>query len=437
MTHPLRNYFHQADTPQDPSWYFPEDGETVDLQHRLDTLERDMRQLESLQVNLESLRDVAATMEEPTEREIALLRLSLESLLSDSGVDTNTLLPSLESDSGQGSVQPSLEAMDNVLKRMLETILKWMKTVWEYMKNFFTKALDATHRLSRQNDNMRDRMKVASGGTLQQKKFEMATEIVHLTIDGKQPANGDDIIEGLKRMRVQADVIYKDYTSSLSKAGQEIADAITAYDNTKPEESLQRVYDAAKEINLERMIQLTNGKDISDSRWESGSIKALDPLPGGQSIFFFFPQVAGQDALLAKSELRRRKAILLDTSQAKEKKVRPSGVVETLTPGQGYEIYRLNKELLEMIKDYAGQRKFIDKAHESVQSAIKKMESIQKKDGDDSQSNRVYFEEVVRYGQAFSYWVKNPHVALTSQIQKTIRAAIVAANHSTDNYRRM
>lgn len=434
MTH-LSSYLKVPATVNDVA-DFPEDGEVVDLQHRLERLEGEIHELDAFQATLEELRSIASDMDHPTQTEIDLLRLNVRTVLADSRISTEALIPGLESASAGDYTTVSLEDVDKTLDRIYKTVVKWMRTIWEYIVAFYRKVTDNTERLKRQNDNMRDRMQVASKGQLQQKRLELDSEIAHLTMDGKVPTGGKEIIEGLQRLRVQGDVIYRDYTDSLAKAGNSLADAISAFDPDKPHESLERVYEAAKEVDFRRMIQLSKGKTVQDKRWKDGAVSALDPLPGNKSIFFYYPAVTDEQELLAKAELRRRKSVLFEDTSEKGNKGAKGGVINTIEPSDGYEIHRLNGEILGMLSDYGKQRSTIDKAHRRVQGAVDKLNSMQKK-ASATAAGKIYFEQVIKFAQAYSFWVKNPQVGLTAQIQKTIRASILACNKSATNYRTM
>lgn len=433
MTVQLKNYLTEDDTA---TGTLERVESTVDLQHHIETLDREMSQLEGAVESLESLREIMGTMDEASERETALIQHSVRTLLADTRVSVEALLPGYE-ETGVVNLTASLEASGNVVQRMIKAVLAFMKKIFDYVKDFFVRVTSNNETLLRQNTNMRERMEVASKGTLQQKKVEMSSDIRHLTVNGKPPKNGDGVIEGLKTLRVQSDVIFKDYTATLVKAGEEIASAIESYDVEKPDDSLKRVYEASKLIDVKRLVQLTKGKVVSNVGWGPGELTALDPLPGDLSIYVYHPVAVGTDNTLSLSEYNRGIKILIDTTGGKLPKSPKAGTFNTITPAQGYEIHRLNKELLTMVGDYGKYRTSIDRTHRRVIKAVEKMESINKKMADQGTMNNVYFNEVISYGREYTRWVKDPHVKLVTTIHNTVRAGIIACNHSAKNYRQL
>ena len=430
----LREYLDSRKMFSDPDWFFPEDGDLVTLEMRLNDLDREMEEVEFLWIGLEDLKGTIESLDNPTTRELALVKKYGDTLLSTLGISTETLIPGLE-DIGNGNVV-SLEEVDGVLVRFAKTILSWMQSVWEYVGSFFNRIADNVNRLRDHNQKMRDRMVEASKGKMVEGSIELPREVNNLAIDGKPPSNGNDIIQGLKRLQEQSDVVFKDYMVSLVGVGSALADAIGQYDENKPEQSLERVYNAASDLDLKRLIDLTKGKTVQDARWKNGSASTSEPLPGNKSIIFYYPRVAGKDALLAKSETRRRKAVLFEDTRAKQNKLSGNLKMKTIQVAESYEINRLVNDLLSTLDFYKTKRKELDKVHKRVISAIRNMEKRQKAIDSNSQSDRVFYQEVMKYGQTFSFWVKNPQVPLASQISRTCRAAIIACNHSSEAYRK-
>lgn len=410
----------------------------VETQEAVDEMEagfEDIDRLETTQGQLATLESIVGEIEEVTERDLRLVQLTADSILSDFDLNHRHIFGSLESSVNTGV---SMEGVGEFIESIWKAIVRAVKRVWEAILAFFGRIKDQSSRLKKQNEKMRERMGSVAGKTATNKQIELERDADQIAIDGRVPKNGKEIVDNLRIMSQQVDVVYNDYAKLLVDVGRKLESLIVKFDINKPEESLRKVVDSANSLSLDAIrastAKMGNGR-IKDKRWPANHVIGGAHLMGGKNLFHITSSVKPkEDNVLALSEISRKREFIFTKTSEKDHKV-VSAKLATVSSEEGIEIAQLNKQIIETIAGFDKEKKAVDDVRRNLEKAGDELSKrIKKSAGDFPDNNTMYVDEALKFVTAYSQWAARPMVDMGSHFYKVVRSTITICNKSADNY---
>tara|TARA_B100000929_G_C15501211_1_gene417480 strand:+ start:325 stop:1635 length:1311 start_codon:yes stop_codon:yes gene_type:complete len=433
----LKEYFQTSTAEPQLS---VEEHETVIIatQETVDEIEvgfEDIKRLELANDHLLALESIVSDIEQVTERDRRLVQLTTDSILADFDLNHQHIFGSLESDE---SATISLEGVGEFISNIWKAIVRTVKRVWEAILAFFGRIKDQSERLKKQNEKMRERMRAVAGKSMVTRQVELERDADQIAIDGRVPKNGKEIVDNLRVMAQQVDVVYNDYAKVLVDTGRALESAIVKFDLEKPEESLRKVVEASNKLSMDAIrastAKMGNGK-IKDKRWPDKEVIGGAHLMGGKNLFHITSSVKPkEDNVLALSEISRKREFIFDKTSDKGHKV-VTAKIATVTSEEGVEIAQLNKQIIETIASFDKEKKSVDKVRRDLEKAGDVLEKRAKKASTEVPDNTgTYVQEALKFVTSYSQWAARPMVDMGSHFYKVVRATTTVCNKSADNY---
>lgn len=400
----------------------------------IDTCIDDLDHLNFSRAQLISLEAAINTIEQATPSDIHLTQLTLNATVGRLGLSETDAVPSLES-SLNSTI--STEGIKNIIAEIWKAIVRVVKRVWESIVAFYKKLFGHSKKLNKTNDEMRRRMGGAARLSLKERLVEVERDGEYLAIGGRVPKDGQEVVENLRVMAQQLDVVYKDYAGQLVETGATLTKALNGFDLAKPEKSLGDVVTAANHLKLDATRETFAFKGQTGEKKTSKGVTSITgpELMGGHALLHrYSTQRDKEDNALTRSEVVRTRCFIFEPTVKEGNKI-VSAKLKTVTAQQGVEIAQLNSTILNTLTDFDKQSKAIDKTRRELTRAGEAL--AKKAEGkDDSIPSNVdlYIQEALKYVSTFSEWSSSPMVDMGRHYVKVTRATITYCNKSAKNY---
>lgn len=409
-------------------------GEAAEDLAQAETEISEVERVEDLADALEDLAEVAETIEEATPTDLAMVETAARAALAGSDVEVEEVLPALESYAG---TRISVETIRDTARRLWDNIVEMLKKVWEKVEGFFYKMVGTIPRLRKAAEALKDRAEATVGKTVEEQKTKLGGEAGTLSLDGKAPKGAADVLSALGAVKDQGQAVFGKYATTLAKAGENMASAISDFDIEKAEESLLKVCNAATGVGISEIAKLCKAVSTSDTRWRSGEASMAPALPGGKSIIFVSGKLSKEEALAYAEGMRRTYAEVVQTSAKKQDAVR-SAELSTMSTGDAIAVAEQVLAICDQIEEYQRGKgaKDIAKARDKMKEAgAKATKSMEKSRKDAGAAPIAQYKAAINFNVAYGRWATTPMGSLASISLAACRAAIVVANKSLSNYK--
>lgn len=402
----------------------------------IDESMEDVERLEKMGCGMESLKEVIDSIEHATSQDITMAKVATDALMSTVNMGHEQLLPSLESSMGASI---STKSFNEAINKVWRAIVRVIRNVWNSVLEFFDKLKEQTNRLKSRNDKMRTKMDELGTKNKTTNTVKIDRDAEYLVIDDKPVRNGDDIVENLKVMTQQVDVVYNTYANALVSTGEKLVEALTRFDISKPDESLNAVSDAANTLGLEGMRKsLGKGsKEVSVKKWKPSKVFKAESNLGNKALFHITSPKADPSNALERAEISSKRSLAYDNFKPDAKVPKYSEIgIKTLTSTQGIAITRYNKMLLDTLDTLdVKQRARIAKVRRDLEKAGDSLEKRKDKMPDGtSETTNIYIASAQQFVKAFSFWSAKPMTNLGNHCTKVIRANLTVCSKSYDCY---
>ena len=384
---------------------------------------------------LEDLAVVADQIEEATPVEAALIDNSAQMAVAGTDIVPEEIVPAMENYVGR---RIATEGIRETARNIWNSILKFLKGIWEKIENFFYKIFGDIPRLKKNIADMKKRVEDTNGKVIENKTFEMSSSVEAFCINGKAVGNISDLNAGLKDTIKAAQWVYGDYVKGITGMSEKIANAIGDFDAAKPEASAEAVVDA--------IAAGSKGAAAPGShalRKEGGfDMKAGTDLLGNVALVGrFHSENTGSQGVLGTLDHMRRSGITLENPADKKKDVPASFKFNTPDLGAIERLLGEAEGLLKVLEDFhrGAKSKDLKKAKDDLEKASNKATaSVAKLENSSEDSDKAavpYYRAVVNFNTAYARWAQSPAIPMMQRSLTTVRAILAISAKSLSQYK--
>lgn len=392
----------------------------------------DIARMEDLGDALTDIYDVANGLESATFDHLLLIEAGIRSAVAGSDVRSDEVMPGLENCLNE---TVTTEGLGETVLKMWEGTAKVLDKTWKKLESFYDKIYPSVSRILKQTTRLRDRAEETAGQELQIKSTEIGPEVNALAINYKAPKNEKDIQEALQLLQSQCGALFGRQVGKLAEVGENIAKALGDFDPENPEDSLEKVTDAAMGLDLKAVSDLIGAKSDKDKRFSDKSEVFKGPdLPGNKSVFLVRDSEVS-DSALGRAEASRRRSATIRYTSDKDREVLKGATVTTVTPAGVLSVCSDIRSLCSIIEDHSTGKELekAKQAQRSIREAISKTTAKVKRD-DVSETAVAHWRSATSFASAYARWVTDPNTSLVSLSMAACRSAITIANKSLSNY---
>ena len=391
--------------------------------------------------SLEDLAVIADGIEEATPTEVALIENAGDMAVAGTDVPAEEVVPAMEGYVGR---RIATEGIRETAKAIWDSILRFLKKVWEKIEAFFYKIFGGIPNLRRSIASLKKQADDASGKKTEVKKITINSGIKALTIDGKQQKTEPEFKSMLGDLTAASKTVFTTHMDETASLGEKIATAIADFDPAEAEKHATALYDIVKRSTPKGITG-----SVNTTRFPGFNTTIGGALAGDVSLCVKrFSDKVDDNTLGKLDRARRAGSELISTSEKSTKTLPNDYEMSPLSVGGVRTLMEDADKILDILEEYKrGKRsKDIVKTQKSIESAsakaTKAMESANKADAKDSDGNESserasvpYYRGMLNFNASYARWVQSPAMPLMSSVLTTIRATVVVCQKSLAGYK--
>lgn len=197
----------------------------------------EIENLNDIAESLENLSTVIASVSEHKTIDLCYIEAATECALTGTGVRTDEVLPNMESyvdDPSQG-VEVAMERLGDIIRNIWQTMVKYIRRLWNRVKKFFAGIFKAVPRLKKAAESVKERADKVSGKSAENDSIELGRLAGTLSCDGGVVSSVGKLQDCLKVYdSISEALLVKDVAESV-KVGNELVGKIDNVDNPTDE----------------------------------------------------------------------------------------------------------------------------------------------------------------------------------------------------------
>jgi hypothetical protein len=359
---------------------------------------------------LESIADVARSIQNATPNELRLLELCGQLAVAGSDVEPDRIVPSLESFL-EGEI--ALEAVDGMVstaKKIWEAVLMFVRRVWEKIRNFWSSGVTIS-KYKKTITDLKAELQRAGDAHPEKPTFAVSGVSHGLMLDMSTTGSWEHLLEELKRLETVDDAIFNDYSKWVLERGAETARALRDFDPKTPEKSAGALKDRLIGMHLP----------------EYGDVTTKAFLGGGKIENQAYDKMGGEDPAIALERLR--------LSGLKYKKVEVASTIEhgkdelhgipAGSHAQMEEALTGCEKLLDMLDAfYSHKTADFDKTGKEIElasnAATEAMGRLDK--AEFGAKSLEYYRVLINFNKAFADWANEPFLSMQHHTERVVNS---------------
>lgn len=450
----MRNFLNTAlEGHQDPTFANLSLEEEQDLLVEATTDEAavnaDMAQVERISDMSDALEDLAVVTDGmgedgPSDTEAALVDTMANMAVAGTDVEATEIVPAMESFGGR-KLRYSSESIRDRAKAIWESIRKFLKQIWDKITSFFYKIFGTIPALRRRLEALKKSIDDNSRRVIEDKKITISTSVSALSVDYKQPKNGEELKKNFTTFVNEAKDIYTAVADSGLKLGEIVLKGLEDFDGDKPAESL-RGFRREFMGQFKNIKPGTTGSDLSGKRFgDELKVMGSAPLMGNITIIAKIPkEVGGKDGdapTVRVLEMIRKVGFEVIQTSEKPKDSPASFEMETCSNGTMSSLVEEALDLLDVLEKFqrgkrASEMKSLRGKMETASDRLSK--DMDKLAGSDEKAERdavPYYRAMVNFNSAYARWMKDPAMPMVSHSLASIRGVMNVCQKSISAYK--
>ena len=380
--------------------------------------------------SLEDLAVIADGIEEATPAEIALIENAGDMAVAGTDVSPEEVIPAMESYVGR---RISTEGIKEKAKQIWESIIRFLKSIWEKIEGFVYKTVGTIPRLRKSIEALEVKIE-ALGSAKAGKEIEIKSGVTSLSVAGEPIKSAAELATALGHTGAAAKFVFGPYLESVVSRGEKTATAIGDFDVTQPEDSAKALVSALNSVKMPSMpgLKATAKNHIVGFQTATGNHQL-----GNVHLLAKAYNDKDDGSVLAVLNRQRRSGIELTASDTP---VKADATIKMapLTAAAMTSVLKTSKEILKTLEEFErGARKTaVKKAQADISSAAdkatKSMDS--KAEGANEAVAVAYYRALVNFGPAYARWVQSPALAQMSTAMTAVRATCMVVQKSLSTY---
>lgn len=407
---------------------------------------------------LEDLAVIADNIDEASATDVALVENSAQMAVAGTDVAPEEMIPEALPEPIEGAVASeayrgrkiATEGIREVAKTIWENIKSFLKKIWEKIEGFFYKIVGTIPTMRRKLETLRKRVDDTSGKVIDndKKTIKITSGVAILSIDYKPVKEEAALKTSFSKWEETVKKCYGAYTTSVSKAGESLANAIRDFDVEASSNSLKTVCDAFDSANVGKVF--TTGTELT-GRFNGFKTLSHENLFGNHTLASKTPSTAtdtAADAILTRAELSRNTAIVLIPTSDKTKDIPTDFEMKAISTSAMSDLIKTADNLLDTLEEYSRgkawkeivkQRKAIETASDKAQKAFDKYKESDAKSLDNTSGRTsetvAHYRAALNFNQAFARMVSNPAQPLYTNSLTLINAITSVISKSLACYK--
>lgn len=380
--------------------------------------------------SLEDLAVIADGIEEATPAEVALIENAGDMAVAGTDVDPEEVIPAMESYIGR---RISTEGIKEKAKQIWESIIRFLKSIWEKIEGFVYKTVGTIPRLRKSIEALEANIE-ALGSAKAGKEIEIKSGVTSLSVNGAPIKSAAELATALSHTEAAAKFVFGPYIDTVVSRGDKTAKAIGDFDVNQPEDSAKVLVKALREMKMPAMPGMkADGKNrISDFYCATG-----DNQLG--NVRLLAKVYTGEDDVSVLGVLNRQRRSGIELT-ASDTPVKADATIKMapLTTAAMTSVLKTSKEILKSLEDFerGTRKKAVKKTQADISSAADKATKTMdaKAEGANEAVAVAYYRALVNFGPAYARWVQSPALAQMSTAMTAVRATCMVVQKSLSSY---
>jgi len=384
--------------------------DVMDADRDLGLLKAQLESLLTATDSLESLMQHLDTHAVTDDAHRHALRVSVENLLTGSGLQAHELLPALN-ESVEGTV--STESLKDQLKALWKRLVSMVLSVIRFLKHFWERARTFRGRLRMSAEHLAKHASVRRHVTVREPTVQLGMEVKSFIVGDRVMTDPDSLIRSISAALDQYRIFTTHYSAGMLTVGQQLERALQ--NEPTGADKLKEVSAIVAQMPIGKIASQMKAMVYRDPRFGRRLTMAAPPLIGGWTLFFLSLEPE-QQALrdtdpLAYSSALRTTGIKFALTNVNLSNL-TSGAVKTASGQQVEALARRVIEVLDLI-DAQEQVLKLTRIESQIKNVLRAGEQYQNRV---SHSSDSYDLSVLRFVRNYASWAIGPTDQLTTNL---------------------
>ena len=375
--------------------------------------------------------------EDITPAEAALVDAGAQSAVAGTDTPEEEIIPAMEAYVGQNR-RLAVESIREKASQLYDTVIKFLKKVWENIEKFFYKYVGEIPLLRRKLEALKKRVEEIGSKSLKKdggKNFKITSGTGMLMVDNAPVKDVAALTAALATTETMAAYVFGDYAENVKKRGEKLVDCIGDFDEDKAEEVGKK---AITELNGARYKVPGSVKDTTE-RFSGYSCYIGAGMLNNKSLAQRYWKDLTDTSVAASLNRSRYNSLLLLPTVEKPKDAPSDITFTTMSNAEMSKTISKLEKLLDLTEQFRRGSKFknmkevrskMETASNKAKTAMKKMEDKEDRDV----AATAIFKELINLNIGYANWVKEPIESMIQQTLASVRTSMMVVAKSCGQY---